>query len=79
MLLPISAEPFVAPTDRDMLPSERRLFVRTHRTCVFGYQRHHGRAGDVGCVLRTDGRGRIAHFHDGRTSKGSRRGPESED
>lgn len=38
-LLPLSAEPFVAPTDRDMLPSERRQFVRTHRTCVFGYAR----------------------------------------
>jgi hypothetical protein len=22
-----------------MLPSERREFVRTHRTCVFGYRR----------------------------------------
>ena len=41
MLLPISPEPFVAPTDRDMLPSERRLFVRTHRTCVLGYGRLH--------------------------------------
>src|SRR6202012_1795114 len=39
MLLPLAAEPFVAPTDRDMLPSERREFVRTHRTCVFGYGR----------------------------------------
>ncbi len=39
MLLPLSNEPFVAPTDRDMLPSERREFVRTHRTCVFGYRR----------------------------------------
>jgi hypothetical protein len=38
-LLPLSPEPFVAPTDRDMLPSERREFVRTHRTCVFGYGR----------------------------------------
>ena len=38
-LLPLSSEPFVAPTDRDMLPSERRAFVRTHRTCVFGYAR----------------------------------------
>jgi hypothetical protein len=32
-------DPFQAPTDRDMLPSERRQFVRTHRTCVFGYGR----------------------------------------
>jgi len=38
-LLPFFAEPFVAPTDRDMQPSERREFVRTHRTCVFGYSR----------------------------------------
>lgn len=39
MLLPLAAEPYTAPTDRDMLPSERREFVRTHRTCVFGYRR----------------------------------------
>jgi hypothetical protein len=39
MLLPLSNEPFTVPTDRDMLPSERRTFVRTHRTCVFGYRR----------------------------------------
>ena len=39
MLLPLTEKPFVAPTDRDMLPSERREFVRTHRTCVFGYRR----------------------------------------
>lgn len=38
-LLPLAPEPFVAPTDRDMLPSERREFVRTHRTCVFGHAR----------------------------------------
>jgi hypothetical protein len=38
-LLPLSKNPFQAPTDRDMLPSERRLFVRTHRSCVFGYGR----------------------------------------
>src|SRR6476661_1819961 len=38
-LLPLSKDPFQAPTDRDMLPSERREFVRTHRTCVFGYGR----------------------------------------
>lgn len=38
MILPLS-EPYTAPTDRDMLPSERREFVRTHRTCVFGYRR----------------------------------------
>jgi hypothetical protein len=38
-LLPLSKDPFQAPTDRDMLPSERRLFVQTHRTRVFGYGR----------------------------------------
>ena len=38
-LLPLAAEPLVVPTDRDMRPSERREFVRTHRTCVFGYAR----------------------------------------
>ena len=38
-LLPLSKDPFQAPTDRDMLPSERRRFVETHRTCVFGYDR----------------------------------------
>ena len=38
-LLPISETPFVLPEDRDMLPSERRAYVRTHRTCVFGYGR----------------------------------------
>lgn len=38
-LLPLATDPFVAPADRDMLPSERREFVRTHRTCVFGYAR----------------------------------------
>jgi Pyridoxamine 5'-phosphate oxidase len=38
-LLPLSQQPFVAPTGRDMLPSERREFVRTHRTCIYGYAR----------------------------------------
>jgi len=38
-LLPLASEPFTPPTDRDMLPSERRTFVLTHRTCVFGYAR----------------------------------------
>jgi hypothetical protein len=38
-LLPLPEAPFSAPTDRDMLPSERREFVRTHRTCIFGYGR----------------------------------------
>lgn len=40
-LLPLVSEPFTPPADRDMLPSERREFVRTHRTCVFGYRRRH--------------------------------------
>ena len=39
MLLPLADQPFTAPADRDMLPSERREFVRSHRTCVFGYAR----------------------------------------
>ena len=38
-LLPLAAEPYTPPTDRDMTPSERREFVRTHRTCVFGTTR----------------------------------------
>ena len=38
-LLPLAAAPFTPPTDRDMSPSERREFVRTHRTCVFGTTR----------------------------------------
>jgi hypothetical protein len=38
-LLPLAADPFTIPTDRDMLPSERRSFVNTHRTCVLGYAR----------------------------------------
>jgi PPOX class probable F420-dependent enzyme len=55
VLLPISPEPFVAPTDRDMLPSERRLFVRTHRTCVLGYGRlHDGPAMSVVYYVPTD-------------------------
>jgi len=38
-LLPLASEPFTIPTDRDLLPSERRTFVETHRTCVFGTPR----------------------------------------
>jgi PPOX class probable F420-dependent enzyme len=38
-LLPLAPEPFQCPTDRDMLPSQRREFVLTHRTCVFGTAR----------------------------------------
>ena len=54
-LLPLAAEPFTAPTDRDMLPSERREFVRTHRTCVFGYGRQQdGPAMSVVYYIPTD-------------------------
>ncbi|HZT66860.1 MAG TPA: pyridoxamine 5'-phosphate oxidase family protein [Acidimicrobiales bacterium] len=56
MLLPFEPEPFTPPTDRDMLPSERRQFVRTHRTCVFGYPRlHDGPAMSVVYYVPTDG------------------------
>lgn len=55
LLLPLAAEPFTAPTDRDMLPSERREFVRTHRTCVFGYRRRHdGPAMSIVYYIPTD-------------------------
>ena len=54
-LLPLAPEPFTAPTDRDLLPSERRAFVRTHRTCVFGYGRlHDGPAMSVVYYVPTD-------------------------
>jgi len=56
MLLPMAQEPFTAPTDRDMLPSERRAFVRTHRTCVFGYgRRSDGPAMSIVYYIPTDG------------------------
>jgi hypothetical protein len=55
MMLPLATEPFVVPTDREMLPSERREFVRTHRTCVFGYGRaHDGPAMSVVYYIPTD-------------------------
>lgn len=55
MLLPLATEPFTAPTDREMLPSERREFVRTHRTCVFGYRRKNdGPAMSVVYYIPTD-------------------------
>ncbi len=55
MLLPISPEPYVAPTDTDILPSQRREFVRTHRTCIFGYGRQHdGPAMSVVYYIPTD-------------------------
>src|SRR5688572_11538158 len=54
-ILPLSLDPFTAPTDRDMLPSERREFVRTHRTCVFGYgRRQDGPAMSVVYYVPTD-------------------------
>lgn len=55
MILPLAPEPFTAPSDRDMLPSERRAFVRTHRTCVFGYgRRYDGPAMSVVYYVPTD-------------------------
>ncbi|HXC49893.1 MAG TPA: pyridoxamine 5'-phosphate oxidase family protein [Candidatus Limnocylindrales bacterium] len=55
-LLPLAANPFTAPTDRDMLPSERREFVRTHRTCVFGYpRRSDGPSMSIVYYIPTDG------------------------
>jgi nitroimidazol reductase NimA-like FMN-containing flavoprotein (pyridoxamine 5'-phosphate oxidase superfamily) len=55
MLLPLAAEPFAAPVDRDMSPSERRQFVRTHRTCVFGYSRRNdGPAMSIVYYIPTD-------------------------
>jgi PPOX class probable F420-dependent enzyme len=43
------------PTDRDLLPSERREFVRTRRTCVFGYaRRNDGPAMSVVYFVPTD-------------------------
>jgi hypothetical protein len=54
-MLPLSTEPFRLPTDRDMLPSERRLFVNTHRTCVFSYARRaDGPAQSVVYYIPTD-------------------------
>jgi len=51
----MSPEPYVAPTDSDMLPSQRREFVRTHRTCIFGYGRQHdGPAMSVVYYIPTD-------------------------
>ncbi|MBI1814119.1 MAG: pyridoxamine 5'-phosphate oxidase family protein [Deltaproteobacteria bacterium] len=55
-LLPWPVEPFTTPTDRDMLPSERRTFVRTHRTCVFGNARRlDGPAMSIVYYVPTDG------------------------
>ena len=53
--LPLSATPFEVPTDRDMLPSERRMFVETHRTCVLAYaRREHAPAQSVVYYVPTD-------------------------
>ena len=55
-ILPLSTDPFTPPTDRDMAPSERRAFVRTHRTCVFGTaRRSDGPALSVVYYVPTDG------------------------
>jgi PPOX class probable F420-dependent enzyme len=55
-ILPLATDPFTPPTDRDMWPSERRNFVRTHRTCIFGTTRQeHGPAMSVVYYVPTDG------------------------
>jgi PPOX class probable F420-dependent enzyme len=55
-ILPLSTDPFIPPTERDMVPSERRTFVRTHRTCVFGTARRaDGPAMSVVYYVPTDG------------------------
>jgi hypothetical protein len=55
LLLPLADKPFQPPTDRDMLPSERREFVQTHRTCVFSYARQkHGPASTIVYYIPTD-------------------------
>ena len=55
MLLSLASEPFTCPTDRDMTPSERREFVRTHRTCVYGYgRRQDGPAMSIVYYVPTD-------------------------
>jgi hypothetical protein len=54
-ILPLAVEPFSPAPDRDMLPSERREFVRTHRTCVFGTpRRNDGPAMSVVYYVPTD-------------------------
>jgi hypothetical protein len=54
MLLPLAPQPFTAPTDRDMLPSERRAFVYTHRNMRFRIPAVARRCGHVGRLPRTD-------------------------
>ena len=54
-ILPLSTTRFEVPTDRDMLPSERRVFVNTHRTCVLGYaRRNDGPAQSIVYYVPTD-------------------------
>ncbi len=50
-LMPLSHTPFEVPTDRDMLPSERRRFVETHRTCV------------LACARRADGPAQLVVYY----------------
>ena len=69
-ILPLAPAPFTAPTDRDMLPSERREFVRTHRTCVFGYARRSDGPAHVDRLLRADRRRRAPDLDDGRAREG---------
>jgi PPOX class probable F420-dependent enzyme len=55
-ILPLAPAPFTPPTDRDMLPSERRAFVHSHRTCVFGTARRvDGPAMSIVYYVPTDG------------------------
>src|ERR1700741_4792283 len=55
MLLSLASEPYTAPTDRDMIPSERREFVRTPPTFVFVYRRRNiGPAISVVYYIPTD-------------------------
>lgn len=52
----LATDPFTPPTDRDMLPSERRSFVRTHRACVIGTARQSdGPAMSIVYYVPTDG------------------------
>ncbi len=54
-VLPLAAAPFAPPLDRDLLPSERREYVRTRRTCVFGTARRvDGPAMSVAYYVPTD-------------------------
>ncbi len=74
-LLPIAESPFVPPKDRDMLPSERREFVMTHRTCVFGFARKaDGPAMSIVYYVPTDtGELLVSTMHDRGKAKAVRR------